>query len=100
MLLFGKIEILISVEKKHFFVNNYVFSIVLSPMKKKTSLPTIISGVLIAGMLIFSSMTPSRVQEESVFEPGEAGAEVSQIMGLDLTGDQRRERNFGKKFAR
>jgi len=50
----------------------------------------LLSGVLIAGMLVFSSLTPSHVRQDAPCIEGEAGVEISQVMGLDLTDDQRR----------
>lgn len=50
----------------------------------------ILSGVMIVGLLIFSSMTPSRVVDQDELTGGLPTVEVSQVMGLDLTDDQRR----------
>ena len=83
-------EKFISIEKVRFVVNNCNISIVLSPMNRTKPLPMILSGALIVALLIFSSTTPSIVSDTVVPVEGEPGIEVSQVMGLDLTDDQRR----------
>ncbi|MEQ9824767.1 MAG: hypothetical protein ABQ298_10320 [Puniceicoccaceae bacterium] len=61
-------------------------------MKINPSLPTLLAALLMAGVMLYTSMTSTHNHAHAI---GDAAAstdsvEVAQIMGLDLTDDQRR----------
>jgi len=60
-------------------------------MNNNSSLPTVLSGLLIVALMFFTSKTPSRVVDQDIAQlESSGGVEVAQVMGLDLTNDQRR----------